>query len=342
MRSAVKLTAAWSAACVVAIALPAPAAPPDSRAADEGRWVPSLALSGGATIQQQESSVTSFCEEGGPGDPAVGFATCNFLLDPGRAPLRPAESGTDWAVSPFVGANFQLMTPAIKLIPGRPRLFVVGEIQLTFPPTLGIALEGDPSNVRLPETIARLQDTSAFLLQGVGSKTSSEIQTLGWGAGVGVAFPFRFRGRRLWVKPSAAWTRYTIDVEGLVVAGLKDDPLPGTFCAIGQTCAEPRDPLAGGPVSDWPSWGSQVREIRLSGSSSKTGDRKIAFSDRNDTLPALDPVIVPADPGPPPTSAIPGNPNGLPADAYSASWSFEVDPWLFRAGVGVRFHWLGP
>ena len=31
----------------------------------------------------------------------------------------------------------------------------------------------------------------------------------------------------------------------------------------------------------------------------------------------------------------------LPEDTYTADWSFEADPWLFRVGVGLRFSWLG-
>ena len=29
-----------------------------------------------------------------------------------------------------------------------------------------------------------------------------------------------------------------------------------------------------------------------------------------------------------------------PAD-YSADWSFKVNPWLYRMGVGLRFRWTG-
>jgi len=33
--------------------------------------------------------------------------------------------------------------------------------------------------------------------------------------------------------------------------------------------------------------------------------------------------------------------SNLPTDTYTANWAFEVDPWLYRAGAGIRFHWLG-
>ena len=33
--------------------------------------------------------------------------------------------------------------------------------------------------------------------------------------------------------------------------------------------------------------------------------------------------------------------NAFGPDTYNAKWSFEVDPWQYRAILGVRFHWLG-
>jgi hypothetical protein len=29
------------------------------------------------------------------------------------------------------------------------------------------------------------------------------------------------------------------------------------------------------------------------------------------------------------------------ADTYTADFEFGVDDWAYRAGVGIRFHWLG-
>ena len=59
------------------------------------------------------------------------------------------------------------------------------------------------------------------------------------------------------------------------------------------------------------------------------GDRDVTFSDTQ-TYPALPPA---PDPG--------SNPNGLPADTYTATWTFSTSPWLFRGAIGIRFEWLG-
>ena len=42
-------------------------------------------------------------------------------------------------------------------------------------------------------------------------------------------------------------------------------------------------------------------------------------------------------------SGIVGNnpPDGVRPDRYIADWKFKMDPWMYRAGLGIRFHWLG-
>jgi hypothetical protein len=221
-------------------------------------------------------------------------------------------------------------------------LFVRGEIQLTFGSTRNVANEGDPVGVTKGERVNELSDLPTGSLVGAGSRTISETQTLGWGSVVGIAFPFEFLGRRLWVKPGAAWTRYTVDVVGIVEAGLKNDP-------------------AGTP-SEGGGWGSELRTISLKNSRSPTydgigpslelemdvgqfgplgvslfmggaaykilGDRSVSFSD-SEYFPA-------SAPSSPPTP-----PRGLPEDTYTANWTFEVQPWLVRGAVGFRLHWYG-
>jgi hypothetical protein len=55
------------------------------------------------------------------------------------------------------------------------------------------------------------------------------------------------------------------------------------------------------------------------------GDRIVNLSDTVSTdIERLSPSVV-----------------SLPADTYTANWSFEADPWMYSAAVGIRFHWLG-
>jgi len=356
MRSVGNVLVACGVACAVACLPATTSAASDSESASRAeaadadggapashrRWVVSLGLLGGATVQRHHSTATSSCQNGGPGDPDDGIAACDFLVSPGPADLRRPSAGTDYAVSPWVGTSLEVMSPTLPRLPGRPRIFLSGDLTLTFGSTRNIAIEGEPERVRLPDTVVALQDTNSLLLNGVGSRTTSEIETLGWGAAVGVAVPFRFRGRQLWLKPSFAWTRFGVEVEGAVVAGLKDDPVPGP--------------------GNSPPWGAQLREIILTNHTRHTfhgigpglelaleagrfgpigatvfgsfntyrilGNRRVVLTD-SASFAALPPA------GPP------GNANGLPADDYAARWSFSTSPWLFRGAVGVRFQWLG-
>ena len=84
-----------------------------AKQAGEDRWVPSLAITSGLTIQDQKGSVASFIIAEG-GSPTISDH------------LRPPTNGDDLAVSPFVGGALELMAPAFS-IPMRPRLFVSGE-----------------------------------------------------------------------------------------------------------------------------------------------------------------------------------------------------------------------
>jgi hypothetical protein len=33
--------------------------------------------------------------------------------------------------------------------------------------------------------------------------------------------------------------------------------------------------------------------------------------------------------------------DNLPLDVYTADWEHEIEPWMYRGGLGIRFHWLG-
>jgi hypothetical protein len=293
----------------VVLASAAVAEGPDRRAGED-RWVPALAVVSGVTIQDQEAAVSSF----------------DFT---NAAPLRNPTDGNDLAVSPYVGANLQLMAPAITAIPGRPRVFAAGEILPTFAVSRNIANEGNPSEFAFPPGLGQIPELG---ITGQGSQTTAEVQTLAYGAAVGVAFPFVVRGFQLRAKPSVGWIRYEVAVEGTVHAA---------FCAGGgNLCRTDAFPpgfarlvdLRGGD-SQWFNGIGPGLEIEmdvyrfsqfgvsvfLDGHAYRVlGNRSVEFSDS---------IAITDDLGGP--------------DTYAANWSFEVDPWIYRAGLGLRIHWLG-
>ena len=180
-----------------------------AKQAGEDRWVPSLAITSGATIQQQKGWVDSclFSDDMMPDD-----RSCNSRGS-GTAPpdpeLRGFIKGDDLTVAPFVGGSLELMSPALP-IPTRPRLFLSGEILPTFASDRDFATQGNPGCVRSPDTgdpCAKDEDGSRDTPYGIdsangtGSRTSAKIDTLVFGASLGVAFPLKVGKRQIRLKP---------------------------------------------------------------------------------------------------------------------------------------------
>lgn len=304
---------------------------------EEDRWVPSLAISGGALIQEQHGLANSLLFEDGSTTTPI--------------PLQGIVTGSDLVISPFVGAGLELMAPALP-VPTRPRLFLGAEILPTFASDRKVATQEDPDCIRGPEVGAPcVMDLTGPVdglgfseesAQGEGSNTVTLTDTLTYGASLGVAFPAKLGKRQLRIKPSFGWIHYKIDGTGVVVNAkcaldpstpnisdtacvprnsprgvipgfLRETHLEGSasqmFNAIGGGLDIEMDTVRYGPVG---------ASLFLGGAFYRTlGDRTIGFSDSeafNDQL-------------------------GM--DTATAEWQIEVDPWMYRAHVGIRFQWLG-
>jgi hypothetical protein len=306
---------------------------------EEDRWIPSISISGGALIQRQDGFADSVLVE--DGNPPV--------------PLQGVVTGDDLVVSPFVGAGLELMAPALP-IPTRPRFFLGAEILPTFGSDRNVAVQEDPGCIRGPELDAVCATDppapqqipySEDSAQGEGTSLTTIFDTLTFGANLGVAFPAKLGRRQLRIKPSFGWIHYKVSAEGLVSnakCGLDTSTpnIPGdtactdrirsdgslvapgflraftlegddsmTFNAIGGGLDLEMDTVRYGPVG---------ASLFLGGGFYRTlGDRTISFTDSQ-----LEP---------------PEGPFGT--DLATAEWEVEVDPWIYRAHVGIRFQWLG-
>jgi hypothetical protein len=312
-----------------------------ARQAREDRWVPSLAITSGATIQEQQGSADSCLFPGN-----MSPDSCNTRANPPDPGLRGFVDGDDLAVSPFVGGALELMTPALP-IPTRPRLFASGEILPTFAPDRHVALEGDPGCVRGPLSgagCARLGETEAFsenAANGLGTKTSARVDTLVYGASLGVAFPLKVGKRQLRIKPSVGWINYKLEAEALVVGAacdlvdecivlkqdngdiedkdtLRERTLTASgsqmFNGIGPGLDVEMDTGRFGPIGSSLFLGARAYRI--------LGNRTISFRTEklleNDTTPII-----------------------FGPETNVGVFEVKVDPWMFRAHVGIRFYWLG-
>jgi hypothetical protein len=316
-----------------------------TKQAGEDRWVPSLAITGGVTIQDQDGTSDSFLVD----------------VNSDSTPLRGLIEGSDTAVSPFVGGSLEVMSPALPL-PLRPRLFVSGEILPTFASDRDLAVDGSPSCVRGPEPTVpcataeprqengdpvRKKPFGDDVANGQGTSTVTQVDTLAFGANLGVAFPIQFLDRQLRIKPSIGWINYKVEVDGLVVnaacadviriPGLANQFMGGCTDTVDSTgtthegfLRQPESLAASdsqrfngiGPGLDVEMDAGQLGPLGVSlfvggRAYAIVDDRKISFG----TTKSYD--------------------DQLGTDDATALFKVKVDPWIFRTHVGIRFHYLG-
>jgi hypothetical protein len=334
---------------VAALALAAVASAAQGARADEvgfgqHQWVPSLAVTGGATMQDQSGSHASFQYDAEAADPTQATT------------LREPDFGEDRAVSPFIGGAIELMTPSVW----RLRFFASGEVLPVFAPERHLTDEGQPTRISGPEVnsvIAKQEDNTHFTdpptqpranpfgasdAKGQGIRSNAQVDQLSYGAKAGLAFSFQYRGRQMRIKPSVGWYRYKVGVKGYMVhpacnpanrctntyntsgvllqpGFLREAILKasdnGVFDGVGPGLDLEMDAGRFGPIGTSLFIGVGGYYI--------PGDRDIDFGARK--------------------TFNPGAPDfdQLGADTYTVTWHTRVAPWIYRGSIGVRFQWLG-
>jgi len=288
------------------------------------RWVPSVAVIGGVTFQDWNAGVES--------------SICRGCMIPNSSleePLRPGATGNDLDVTPFVGTTVELMTPEIP-IPGSPRFFFGAEITGAFGTDRKIAQNGEPGKIENPAPEGA-QDSTGFgddIALGQGSETLAKFEETTYGAYAGISFPFELYGRALRIRPAFAWIRYEVRIEGLIVDAeclprlsftecnttppqngfLRETRLGAnrtvTFDGIGPSLDIEVDTGRLGPLGTSLFVGARFYRI--------VGGRKVKFDSGVETVDDV-----------------------LGQDSAIGHFRFEVDEWMYRIGVGLRFQWLG-
>lgn len=306
------------------------------------RWIPSIAVTTGITVQDWQGDVSSQICRGCP------------IPDPMMMEevLQPPADGDDRDQTPFVGISLELMSPEIP-IPGSPRFFIGGEVAPTFGSDRKVAIAGEigPLGTRSsnPEAQSFTEDAAA----GQGSEVVLERDDVAFSAHLGLAFPFELFDRPILIKPSFGWTRFDIDFQGQVSDA---DCLPVTRGNIQTTECNPND-LGTGQFGQQFGLGF-LRETRLISQESRTfdgiGPGLHIEMDGGPVGPFRTSVFIGAR-----VYRILGNKDftirsgpreifdeinvseGRGPDQAVARFGFEVDDWLYRAGIGVRLQWLG-
>ena len=309
------------------------------------RWLPSFALQSGVTLIPVKATVDSECLDPGTGMPTL----CNPDDPTSASPLREPGRGDDRSVTPYVGGVLSLATPAADL-PGRPRLFIAADLPYHFAVERNVAQRNRPTALREPE-LGGQEDLPEITLLGNGSRTQSQVEGLVFGGGVGAAFSFRFWGREMRIKPSVNYLRFEVAIKGRVTSGrclINDDVRPSrSICDLdGLLPPDPDDPPDG-------TLDAFTRAINLSDENSEWFDA---------VGPGLELEMDTGRMGPLRVSLFAGiagyyvmGNRSIEADAtatfgpdllgeattYNANWSTRVSPWMYRAGVGMRFSYDG-
>ncbi|MHA7838883.1 MAG: hypothetical protein ACX98W_15605 [bacterium] len=330
------------ASVLVGLGLPSGARAEEPRSPGADRWIPSVAFDSGLTVQDWKGSVSSqICRGCSIPDPMMR-----------EEALQPPAAGDDRDQTPFVSLQVEILSPELPL-PGTPRFFFGGEIAPTFGSDRKVAIVGEVGPIGTRSPNPETQSFSAESAAGQGSEVVLERERLTFGAHAGLAFPFEIYGRPVQIKPSIGWTRFSIDFQGQVADA---DCLPVIRSGAMTTECNPND-LGVGQAGDQFGLGF-LRETRLTDKDSRSFDG---------IGPGLHIEMDAGPAGPFRTSVFAGfriyrilgnrdfdtrvGPRqifdeinvdqGRPADEVSARFAFDVDEWLYRAGVGVRIQWLG-
>jgi hypothetical protein len=318
----------------------------------EHRWVPSLAVTGGVTVQRQQGDQSSLLFKGDGANPQP------------PTTLRPGKTADDQAASPFVGGALELMTPALPSFP-RLRLFATGEVLPTFATKRQLVHDGEPSRIHGPDLGAVLaveEDNKHFTsgalgtqggprptslvygsdeANGAGMRTVAKVENLVFGAKAGFAYAFEWRGRLMRIKPSLGWIHYKISARGYLVDAICG---PGTT-TNGTACTNTYNQA--GQITNV----GHLREVILKGHGSGEFDGVGPGVDLEMQTGRIGPVAtaifigiggyyVPGKREFHFTAAHTYN-DFFGNDTATATWRTRVTPWIYRGGLGVRFQWVG-
>jgi len=326
---------------------------------DVNRWVPAFAFVGAFHGQGQKSSVSSSCDIGGPPtENDLPLPVCSQVGEIGRpgppiefdtpTAMRRSNAGKEFGLWPGVGVDVQLMTPRIPKIDILPfdigiRGFVSGEVMAVFGPSRATANEGDAGELLFPEDQPELDSYPSSAISGTGSEVRSEQDTFEFAAAIGISIPINILNRTVRIKPSFGWLNYKLKISGRLVHAIKDDvngslpggnPLTGSFGAntraidLQKNLTKNINAIGTGVEVELESgkFGPIGAAVFASIHGYKVvGDRKFKFKG-SQTFE---------------DGTIAAGGDGLLEDTYRAAWEHEIDPWIYRMKVGLRFHYVG-
>jgi len=164
----------------------------------------------------------------------------------------------------------ELMGPMFESLPGSPRLFAQGGVQIRLFSSDQIFVIGDPSVPLQPERGLIQHNNNGLSTQdlpgdfeGQGSAVTGRFQDPSWYAGLGVAFSVPIGiNRLLYIKPSVQYSLEKIDLSGALTT--VNEPVPRV------------DPI---PCNSGPNHPDCIREffVHRSGAATSTTDHSVGL-----------------------------------------------------------------
>lgn len=297
----------------------------DEWKAESERFTVAIALTSGILIQEQTGETSTIADILTPNP----WPT-NIVFP---APFRPPTQGAVNAISPNVGANIEFMAPGMTFLPAAPRFFATAEILPTFASSLTVALEGAATEFILftPEQMVPNTNFGPASIGGQGSRLDTLVMTTVVAVNAGFAFEMEAKEKRLRIKPSVGWIRWGVQGQGKVLAAFKNDPTP--------------------PPVIPPVFGPDIRLVEVTGSSADFFNAvgpalevELELEKRGPVRPSLYLIGAAYHTVGNDTLVFQTNTdvNDLLGTAvYGATWSLQVAPWTYRAGLGFRVRWVG-
>ena len=233
--------------------------------------------------------------------------------------------GDNRALFGYLGFGLQLMTPAWFDLPASPRIFVRAGVATSLDGEARIANDGGPGEIVIPildNNNDGIPDglTPVAAVKGQGSTTAARSEPMLVTAALGIDLSMTVLERRVHVKPSFEWIMQEDRIVGSVGfvesltmgsdecpcrTGFASGETTETFHSLGMGLEIEAEAGRMGPVLVGVYAGGQAyyaldRKVEVTGSGQ--------FSDGSGSL--------------------------------TVNSTYEREEWDYRAGVGVRFHWL--
>ncbi len=285
------------------------------------RWAPALSVSFDVVGQKARAQASNGPVLGPPlpeGCDGAGGQLCprsNF--DSSRdTQIRPDSAASDTMVAPLVGASVELMTPRLFERASRPRLFVRGDVAVSFGFESKLAGETEPGPFAIPSIIQPGGRVPENLVLGQGSRAVAQLERHGFSGGAGVAFTTALAGRTVRIRPSFEYVRERLELKGSVhrAVALSEDAASLAqfrFIELADDRIVTYHGYGGGLEIEADSWhAGPIRSAVFVGARFVhfSGDRETTLHDTNEF-------------------------------GETASWRFEKEAWAWRGGAGIRFRW---